>query len=56
MGSQELRALAKGDQTGYVYGLRQIGECIYVSTDRGIMELREAVDRGVGGMLLCRAL
>lgn len=54
MGVQDLERLALGDQTGYVRGLRGIGESMYVSTDRGIMELRECVERKVGGMLLCR--
>ena len=35
-------------------GLRRPGECIYVSTDKGVMEARECVERRIGGMLLCR--
>lgn len=54
MGVQDLERLAWGNQTGYVRGLRGIGESMYVSTDRGILELRECVERKVGGMLLCR--
>ncbi|KAI4181011.1 MAG: hypothetical protein L6R41_006875 [Letrouitia leprolyta] len=54
MGFKEVEALAKGDRSGYVKGLRGIGESMYVTTDRGMMELRECVERKTGGMLLCR--
>lgn len=55
MDAKDFALIAKGKKAGYVEGLSQIGECIYVTTDRGIMEVRECVERGVGGMLLCRA-
>lgn len=55
MNSMDFARIARGKKSGYVEGLSQIGECIYVTTDRGIMEVRECVERGVGGMLLCRA-
>ena len=55
MSAEQLADVAGGRRTGMVHGMRQIGECLYVSTDRGIMEIRECVERGVGGMLLCRA-
>lgn len=54
VGSEELSLLSKGQQAGMVKGMRQVGEVIFVSTDRGIMELRECVERGIGGQLLCR--
>ncbi len=54
MGVESLEALARGDQQGYVRGLRGVGEAMFVTTDRGIMEIRECVDRRIGGMLLCR--
>ena len=54
MGAEDLGKVARGDRAGYVSGLRGIGECLFVSTDRGIMEVRECVERGVGGMVLCR--
>jgi small subunit ribosomal protein S8 len=38
---------------GYVQGLN-LGESMFVSTDRGCLELREAIERKVGGMVLCR--
>ena len=50
----ELETLVKGERVGYTKGLRGIGEAMYVSTDRGIMEVRECVERRTGGMLLCR--
>ena len=55
-GAEELGRLARGNRVGYVHGLRQVGECMFVTTDRGVMEVRECVRRGVGGMVLCRAL
>ena len=54
MGVPELMELTGGNQKGYVKGLRGIGESLYVTTDRGILEVRECVERKVGGMLLCR--
>ena len=54
MGVPELMELTRGNQKGYVKGLRGIGESMYVTTDRGIMEVRECVERKTGGMLLCR--
>ena len=56
MKREELEGLCRGEKRGYVEGLRQVGECMYVSTDRGVMEIRECVERRVGGMLLCRVL
>jgi ribosomal protein S8 len=41
----------KGD---ILEGLKNPGECIIVSTDRGIMEARECVRRKIGGLALCR--
>lgn len=54
MGVKELDDLCHGTQSGYVRGLRGVGESMFVSTDRGIMEVRECVERKTGGMLLCR--
>ena len=54
MGVDKLEALARGDKQGYVQGLRGVGESMFVTTDRGIMELRECIERRSGGMLLCR--
>ena len=50
----ELERLARGEKVGYVRGLRGVGESMYLTTDKGILEIREALERKVGGMLLCR--
>lgn len=50
----DIERLVKGEKRGYVDGLRGIGESMFVTTDRGIMEARECVERRIGGMLLCR--
>ena len=54
MDVEGLKKLVLGKQSGYVKGMARPGECIYVSTDRGVMEARECVERKIGGMLLCR--
>jgi ribosomal protein S8 len=46
--------VVRGQEAGEVKGLRQIGEIMVVSTDRGIMEARECVDRRIGGQPLMR--
>ena len=55
MDTEGLSQLVRGSQSGLVKGLREPGECLFVSTDRGILESRECVERKVGGVLLCRA-
>lgn len=50
----KLEELCRGNKKGYVKGLRGVGESMYVTTDRGIMEVRECVERKLGGMILCR--
>ena len=52
--SQELGLIVRGRDAQFVRGMRGVGECIFVSTDRGIMEARECVERKIGGMVLCR--
>ncbi|KAI9762781.1 MAG: hypothetical protein M4579_000133 [Chaenotheca gracillima] len=47
--------LVRGKDDSYVKGLRNPGECLYVTTDRGILEARECFERKIGGMILCRA-
>ncbi|KAI1334546.1 ribosomal protein S8 [Xylariaceae sp. FL0016] len=49
-----LERLARGFDASQQRGLN-LGECMFVSTDRGTLEVREAIDRRVGGLLLCRA-
>lgn len=40
----------------HVAGLRSPGESLYLSTDKGIMEARECVEKKMGGLVLCRVL
>jgi ribosomal protein S8 len=54
MDVEGLGRIVRGGKSGYVDGLRKPGECLYVSTDKGIMESRECVERKIGGMILCR--
>ncbi|KAI1108820.1 ribosomal protein S8 [Nemania sp. NC0429] len=49
-----LERLARGFSASRQRGLN-IGECMFISTDCGTLEIREAVERKVGGLLLCRA-
>lgn len=51
-----LREVVRGKKSGYVEGIRSPGESLYLSTDRGIMEARECVEKKVGGLVLCRVL
>ena len=53
MGVVPLKAICMGKSAEYVKGL-QPGEVLVVSTDRGIMEARDAVSMMLGGQLLCR--
>jgi ribosomal protein S8 len=46
----------RGRDADYIRGLTKLGECLFVSTDRGVLEARECVEKKVGGMLLCRVL
>lgn len=50
----DLDAVSKGQQVGHVKGMKGVGESLYLTSDRGVMEIREAVRRRVGGMVLCR--
>lgn len=52
--SNDWGKVVRGMQAGEVKGMRQVGEIVAVSTDRGIMEARECVEKRVGGMALCR--
>jgi ribosomal protein S8 len=56
MDVEGLGKIVRGGKAGYVPGLTRPGECLYVSTDKGIMEARECYERKIGGMLLCRVL
>lgn len=54
--AKELAGLTRGKEAakGEVKPLTQIGEVLAVSTDKGIMEVRECAERRIGGMVLCR--
>ncbi|RVX72316.1 hypothetical protein B0A52_04521 [Exophiala mesophila] len=54
MDVEGIKQLVLGRTSGYVQGLTKPGECLYVNTDRGILESRECVERKIGGQLLCR--
>ncbi|KAK0655651.1 ribosomal protein S8 [Cercophora newfieldiana] len=51
---EQMGRIARGFEAGMHKGLN-LGECMFLSTDRGVLELREALDRKVGGLVLCRA-
>jgi len=50
---QELQEIADGKPAKFVKGLVP-GECIILSTDQGLFELREALERRIGGQPLLR--
>ncbi|EME48935.1 hypothetical protein DOTSEDRAFT_162851 [Dothistroma septosporum NZE10] len=54
LSSRDLANVVRGSNAGEVKPLTQIGEIMAVSTDRGIMEARECVERRIGGQPLCR--
>ena len=54
MDVEGLGMVVRGREAGYVRGLTKTGECLFVSTDKGVLESRECVERRIGGMLLCR--
>ena len=56
MKNEDIAKIVRGRRAGIVKGLTRPGECMFVSTDKGIWESRECVERKVGGMLLCRVV
>lgn len=48
-----LRRLARGFDAGYVDGLK-LGETMFLMTDKGVMEIWEALERKTGGLVLAR--
>ncbi|KAH7400153.1 ribosomal protein S8 [Cadophora sp. MPI-SDFR-AT-0126] len=56
MDVEGLGRIVRGREAGFVKGLTKPGECLFVSTDKGVLEARECVERKIGGMLLCRVL
>ncbi|KAL1957600.1 hypothetical protein VTO42DRAFT_5711 [Malbranchea cinnamomea] len=53
---RELKTIIRGDRAGMVQGLRSPGECIFLSTDQGVLEARDCVEKNVGGLALCRVV
>jgi ribosomal protein S8 len=51
-----LRKVVCGKESGGVAGLRSPGESLFLSTDKGILEARECVEKKLGGLVLCRVL
>lgn len=52
--SEDLGRITRTQESSYVEGLTHPGECMFITTDRGILEARECVERQLGGMPLCR--
>ncbi|KAJ5888329.1 hypothetical protein N7495_008370 [Penicillium taxi] len=48
-----LRRVVRGEEASYVGGLRSPGESLYLSTDQGILEARECVERKKSGAWFC---
>lgn len=51
---EDLSKIIRGRRSNYVDGMTRIGECLFLSTDKGIMEARECEERRIGGLALCR--
>jgi len=56
MSVNELSRIVRGRKAGYVDGLTKPGECLFISTDKGIFDVRECVERTLGGQVLCRVV
>ncbi|PVH97639.1 ribosomal protein S8 [Periconia macrospinosa] len=52
--SEDLAKITRTRHAGYIKGMTHPGECVFLTTDRGILEARECVERRIGGMVLCR--
>lgn len=52
--SEDLGKITRTRESSYVKGLTHPGECMFLTTDRGILEARDCVERRIGGMALCR--
>ncbi|CAO3664876.1 unnamed protein product [Rhizopus stolonifer] len=50
----ELKNVANGRRSQFIKPL-QPGEIAIISTNRGVLELQEAIEKNVGGEVLCRA-
>ncbi|GME24417.1 putative 40s ribosomal protein s8 [Neofusicoccum parvum] len=56
LNSHDLGTIVRGYEANHVKGLTRPGECLFVTTDQGIFEARECVEKKLGGMLLCRVV
>lgn len=56
LNSNDLGIIVRGQEAGQVKGLTRPGECLFVTTHRGVLEARECVEKKLGGMILCRVL
>lgn len=56
LNAHELGGLTRGKGAfkEQIKPLTQVGEIMVISTDKGIMEVRECAERRIGGMVLCR--
>ena len=56
LNAHELGGLTRGKGAfkQQIKPLTQVGEIMAISTDKGIMEVRECAERRIGGMVLCR--
>lgn len=52
--SEDLAKITRTRESAFVKGLTHPGECMFLTTDRGILEARDCVERRIGGMALCR--
>ena len=50
---RELQSVVRGFDRYMVKGLT-LGECLFVSTDNGVLEAREAINKNTGGLVLAR--
>jgi len=53
LGLEGLERVARGFPSGHVKGLN-LGELLFLSTDRGVLEVREALEKRSGGLILAR--
>ncbi|EFR04448.1 mitochondrial 37S ribosomal protein S8 [Nannizzia gypsea CBS 118893] len=54
--TEALRDIVRGSKSRTIAGLRNPGECLFLSTDCGILESRQCVEKKIGGLVLCRAV
>ena len=52
--SHDIQKIVRGQDAQHVKGMTRVGECLFITTDKGIMEARECAERKIGGMVLCR--